>query len=116
MRKSNNYESGKEKFFKTEKKHSSLAWKFLNSFLFMTVLSLGVLYLFNINEIAVQGFALSEMKAEADYLAEKKRGLEEKISYEQSYYNFNSRLASLRMIEVQDVEYLKTEQASVAKK
>lgn len=100
---------------KKGQKNSSTALKCVNIFL-CSFISIGIgFYLFNIGQLASQGFVLNELKSEANNLLSKKSELEEKISYSQSYYSLNSRVAKLEMVEVDELDYLKVN-ASLAKK
>lgn len=72
-------------------------------------------YLFNISQLATQGFVLRELKFEKNSLLSQKSELEEQLSFVQSYYSLNSRVAKLNMVEVNDLDYLKIN-ATVAKK
>lgn len=92
------------------------SYKVLNIFLFMIFLFSGGLYLYNINQITVQGFELQETETELDYLAEKNRGLEEELNSSQSYYAFSSRVELLQMVEESDVIYLTRNKQVLAKK
>lgn len=89
--------------------------KFLNIFCFSLIFASISFYLFNISQLATQGFVLRELKFAVNVLASEKSDLEEKLSFAQSYYSFNSRVAQLNMIEVSEIEYLKTG-TSLAKK
>lgn len=89
--------------------------KFLNIFCFSLIFTSIGFYLFNIGQLATQGFVLRELKFAINVLASEKSDLEEKLSFVQSYYSLNSRVAQLNMIEVSDMEYLKLN-TSLAKK
>lgn len=105
--------SNKKNCNKNQKKTSL---KVLNGFLFTILLLVGGFYLFNINQVTVDGFVIQELKTEVDYLAEKNRGLEEEINANQSYYAFSSRVDSLEMVEANDVIYLTRNEQVLAKK
>lgn len=97
---------------KKSKKNSKL--KLCNTFLF-SLLFVGIgFYLFNISQLASQGFILKELSFENNMLMAKKTDLEERLSFSQSYYSINSRVASLNMVEAKP-EFLKIS-SSVAKK
>lgn len=88
--------------------------KFFNTFLFFLIFGSIGFYLFNISQLASQGFILKELSFKNNILMAEKSDLEEKLSLSQSYYSLNSRVASLNMIEASP-EYLKVN-TSVAKK
>lgn len=100
---------------KTQGKKTSPAWRCFNFFVFSFIFVGIGFYLFNISHLATQGFTLKELNFKTDVLRAEKSELEEKISFSQSYYALNSRVAQLNMIEVAEFEYLKPI-ASVAKK
>lgn len=100
---------------KKDKGTSSIGLKCLNIFL-CSFISIGVgFYLFNIGQLATQGFVLRELKSEGNNLLSEKSELEEEISFAQSYYSLNSRVAKLDMVEALDLEYLKVN-STLAKK
>jgi len=90
--------------------------KIVNSFLLSLFFFCGGFYLFNINQITVQGFELQEKKNNLDYLAEKNRSLEDEVNASQSYYVFNDRINDLNMVEAKDVIYLTRNDQVLAKK
>lgn len=98
-----------------QRKQGSPAWRCFNFFVFSFIF-IGIgFYLFNISQLATQGFILKELSFKTDILAVEKSELEEKVSFAQSYYAINSRVAQLNMVEVAEFEYLKPA-ASVARK
>jgi len=90
--------------------------KYLNLFIFVFIAVFGGFYLFNINELTVQGFALQELRMQVDTLAGEKMDIEEKINSTQSYYSLSSRLNGLNMVEASNIEYLKDSGQAIAKK
>lgn len=90
--------------------------KYLNAFLFISAAALGVLYLVNISNLTVQGFALRELKYQITSLASEKMANEEMVNAAQSYYYLNSRTEGLDMVAVGDVEYISDNSLTVAKK
>lgn len=100
---------------KNQRKKTSPAWRCFNFFIFSFIF-IGIgFYLFNMSHLATQGFILKELSFKTDILKVEKSELEEKISFAQSYYSVNSRVAKLNMVEVAEFEYLKPI-SSVAKK
>ncbi len=90
--------------------------KRLNLALFVVAAVLGGFYLVNINELTVQGFVLQELKAKANNLASERTEIEEKINSAQSFYALSSKVSELNMIEASDIEYIKAQDHSIAKK
>lgn len=100
---------------KMQGKKSSSAWRCFN-FLVFSFIFIGIgFYLFNISHLATQAFTLKELSFKTDVLRVEKSELEEKVSFAQSYYFLNSKVAKLNMVEIAEFEYLKPI-ASVAKK
>ena len=98
------------------KKNKRLKLKSLNLGLFIFIFTFGLLYLFNISDLTVKGFALRELKTTATNLASEKLENEEKVNALQSYYSLNSRTQKLNMVAVDNIEYLASANPVVAKK
>lgn len=77
---------------------------------------LGVFYLANISDLAVKGFSLKELKAQAEVLASEKLDNEEEINNLQSYYSLSSRTQKLNMVAIGEIEYLPVTASVVARK
>lgn len=77
---------------------------------------LGVFYLVNISDLTVKGFALKELKTQANTMASEKLDSEEKINNLQSYYSLNSRTQKLNMVAIGEIDYLPVASAVVARK
>lgn len=90
--------------------------KYFNVCLFTGLTALGVMYLINISDLTVQGFALRDLKSQAAALASEKMASEEAVNAAQSYYSLNARTGSLNMVAIGDVEYLTSNSLAVAKK
>ncbi len=89
-------------------KTSNPLLKCFNVFVF-SLIFIGIgFYLFNISQLATQGFVLKELKFEQDLLVVEKSELEERLSFANSYYSLSSRVASLNMVEISEFEYLKS--------
>lgn len=90
--------------------------KYLNVGLFAGLAVLGVMYLINISDLTVQGFALRDLKSQASALASEKMANEEAVNAAQSYYALNARTGGLNMVAVGDVEYLTANNLAVARR
>ncbi len=101
---------------KTARRGRRFNLRFLNLSLGLMVAVLGALYLFNINDLTVKGFALKNLKAQAASLADEKMNSEEEVNALQSYYSLNSRTEKLNMVAVGNIEYLSAANPVVAKK
>jgi hypothetical protein len=108
-----NYCPARQKSKSGEKR---LNLKYFNLFLFVFIAIFGGFYLFNVNELTVQGFVLAELKSQANVLTGAKAEIEEQINSTQSYYSLSSRLNNLNMVQIASVEYLKDSGQMVAKK
>jgi len=87
------------------------------NFCLMTLASvLGVFYLVNVSDLTVKGFALKELKTQANVLASEKLDNEEKINNLQSYYSLSSRTQKLNMVAIGEIDYLPVTVAVVARK
>jgi len=94
-------------------KNNRLNLKYFNLGLGAFIAVFGVLYLVNISDLTVLGFALRDLKSQAATLASANLEYEEAVNSAQSYYSLNTRTKNLKMVAVGDVEYL-TMTASVA--
>jgi len=90
--------------------------KYFNVCLFSGLAVLGVVYLINISDLTVQGFALRDLKSQASSLASEKMANEEAVNAAQSYYSLNARTGSLNMVAISNVEYISANSLAVAKK
>ncbi len=90
--------------------------KSFNLLLVGCVSILGVFYLVNISDLAVKGFALKELKTQAEVLASEKLDNEEQINNLQSYYSLSSRTQKLNMVAIGEIEYLPVTASMVARK
>jgi len=90
--------------------------KKFNLFLVFCISLLGVCYLVNASDLAVKGFALKELKAQAEVLASEKLDNEEQINNLQSYYSLSTRAQKLNMVAIGEIEYLSAIPSVVARK
>ncbi|MFA5184128.1 MAG: hypothetical protein WC456_01220 [Patescibacteria group bacterium] len=80
--------------------------KYFNFGLGALISVVGVLYLVNISDLTVLGFALRDLKSQAATLASANLEYEEAVNAAQSYYSLNARTKNLNMVSVGDVEYI----------
>ena len=90
--------------------------KYFNLGLFAVIAGLGFVYMINISDLTVQGFALRDLKAQATNLASTEAENEETVNSAQSYYSLSSRTQGLNMVAVGDVEYITAPNSTVAKR
>jgi len=90
--------------------------KYFNAGIFAAVAVLGVFYLVNITSLTVQGFVLSDLKAQAAKLSAAEMNQEEAVDEAQSYDTLTARTAQLKMVPVDNVDYLSSNNSAVAQK
>ena len=90
--------------------------KKINISIFSVLSVLGVFYLVSVSDLTVKGFALQELKSQANSISNEKLLNEEKINKLQSYYYLSSRTKDLNMVAIGDIEYLSKSTAALAKK
>jgi hypothetical protein len=73
------------------------------------IIAVSLYYVTSINDLAVKGFKLQELKARTSSLFEENRGLSAKMTYLKSFNNLSARAASLNMVAVDNVDYLKVD-------
>ncbi|MBU0879523.1 cell division protein FtsL, partial [Patescibacteria group bacterium] len=85
--------------------------KFLNlkiinlAILFIIIVS-GVYYLIGTNDLTVKGFSQEKLREKNRQLAKENENLELSITSLSSYNNINSRIKNLKMVAVNNVDYL----------
>jgi hypothetical protein len=90
--------------------------KYFNSFLGLSIIALGFLYLNNISELTAQGFALRDLKSQASMLLNENMEKEEAVNVAQSYYSLSLRTQGLDMVSISNIHYLSNEGLAVAKR
>ncbi|NCB20420.1 MAG: hypothetical protein EOM88_00635 [Clostridia bacterium] len=90
--------------------------KAINIFLGSACVILGFAYLVQINNLAVKGFALKELRVQASTLAEENEDLHARALSLQSYGTLSPRLRNLNMVAVEEIIYLNSDSLMVAKK
>jgi len=99
-----------------QKQMRRLNLKTCNIILFILIIALGVSYVVCVNDLTVKGFALKEMKSQADYLASENQEIEAKVMATQSYNSLINKVKDLNMVAVEEVDYLTVTNTIVAKK
>lgn len=87
-----------------------------NKILFGGMIVLGVFYVAGTNDLAIQGFALSDLKEQRNKLAAENKKLELKAMTLSSYNIINTKVASLKMVAVGEIDYTNGSNGMVAKK
>jgi hypothetical protein len=83
--------------------------KIFNCLLLAGIIAVSLYYVTSINDLAVKGFKLQELKARTSSLFEENRGLSAQTTYLKSFNNLSARAASLNMVAVDNVDYLKVD-------
>lgn len=100
--------------FSSVKKLSNL--KNFNKILLLFIIACGVYYIAGINDLAIKGFALSDLKQRHNKLAEENNKLELKAMTLSSYGAISEKINNLKMVAVGNVDYLAGGIELVAKK
>ena len=97
---------------KTKTKY--IKWQFVNKILIGLILFVGIGFIITTNDIAVQGFVLAELKS--DLLTIEKSNDEYGLAVLklESMANINDRAKELKMVKVDDIEYISVIDTSVA--
>ena len=77
----------------------------------MVIVFSGILYLANINDIAIKGFKIKELDEKESELVEKIKKAEYEVAELQSVQNLKERVSSLNMVSVTSTEYASTASA-----
>ncbi|MCF7860528.1 hypothetical protein K9M09_02810 [Patescibacteria group bacterium] len=91
-------------------------WRTINTFLSITCLVFGILYLIGMNDLTVKGFVLNDLKSQVSMLSEEHQDLQTRSLTLQSYTTLSPRLQDLNMVVVDDVAYLSPQIPALAKK
>ena len=80
------------------------------NFLLVAVIVVGSLYyVTGINDLVVKGFTLQQLKAKVAVLNEENQSLNVATASMKSYNNLEKRVADLKMVAVDNVDYLKVD-------
>lgn len=97
------------------KKHF-FSLKNFNKVLFAGLIVLGIFYVAGSNDLAIQGFALSDLKEQRNKLAEENKKLELKAMTLSSYSVISGKVEGLKMVAVGEIDYISAGSGIVAKK
>ncbi|MDP3837010.1 MAG: hypothetical protein Q8Q67_02835 [bacterium] len=101
---------------KQKTRSASFSWKAISMFLSLACVVFGFVYLVGMNDLIVKGFALKDLKSQANMLAQENQDLQAKALTLQSYAVLSPRLKGLNMVQVDDVAYFIPQTPIVAKK
>jgi len=90
--------------------------KNLNKFLFVFLAFGLIYYLTGVNDLTIKGFFMQELKNDVSRLDDENKITELKIMGLKSYNNLSQRAKDLKMVAVEDVNYITVTDDSVARK
>jgi len=97
-------------------KKKFLNLKFFNKILFILIIVLGISYIAGTNDLAIKGYALSDLRKQQSKVAAENKKLELKAMSLSSYNVLSKRIGSLKMVAVGNIDYIDGGDGSVAKK
>ncbi len=97
-------------------KKNILNLKNINKILLLAIIVLGVYYIAGMNDLAIKGFALSDLKVQKNKLIEANNKLELNALTLSSYSNIKEKVGNLKMVSAGEVSYLTAGAEAVAKK
>jgi len=109
--KQNNHE-GKKPFVASR----VLNLKNFNKLIFFVIIISLIYYVAGVNDLAIKGFALSDLKQQKNKLIEANNKLELKALTSSSYPNIKEKVSSLKMVAAGEVSYLTAGVDMMAKK
>lgn len=90
--------------------------KNFNQAIFFVIIILLVYYIAGVNNLAIKGFALNDLRGQKNKLIEANNKLELKALISSSYFNIKKRVSNLKMVAAGEVSYLTAGVEAVAKK
>lgn len=100
----------------SRKKKRKINFEIINKFLFCLIITMGVYYVVSINDLAIKGFVLQELKAEAQGLSDDNTQMQLAVMKLESYENIEKRAQELNMVKVGKIDYITVNDSSVAKR
>jgi hypothetical protein len=98
------------------KKNNRSPLDLINKIIFMFVVICGVYYVVCLNDLAVKGFVLRELKMDLAELNRANEANELAIMELESYENINRKARDLKMVKADDIEYIAVTDTSFAKR
>lgn len=89
--------------------------KIVNKTIFLLVIIFGIAYLLCVNDLAIKGFKLNELKKEVNKLSEDNNKTELEIMTLKSYNNISKRAKDLSLVSAGNSQYIDTTAIAVAK-
>ncbi|MDD4271425.1 MAG: hypothetical protein PHF50_01325 [Patescibacteria group bacterium] len=101
---------------KSPAKKSIFNFRNANKALLLAIIILGVYYVAGTNDLAIKGFALSDLKVQKNKLVDANNKLELNALSLSSYSNIKEKVSGLKMVSAGEVSYLTAGVEMVAKK
>lgn len=102
--------------FRKKDKKCFFNLKKFNVSLFILLMIIAINYIIVVNSITVKGFELRDLRVKLNYLSEENRGLETNLMSMKAYSNIYSQIKDLDMVAVENINYIKLLDLSVAKR
>lgn len=90
--------------------------KFLSVFFAILIVVGGSLYVVRMNRVMVKNFKIQELKKQAESIAAENRDLELRTIALGSYDLLNERIKDLRMVPIEEADYITIKNGVIAKK
>jgi len=101
---------------KREKRKFKFNFGIFNKLLIAFFVVISIYYVVSINDLAIKGFVLNELKTEVKMLNEKNGNYELKIAELENFENINLRAQGMKMVKADNVEYITVINEVVAKR
>ena len=106
----------KNKGRESRKRRGCFNFELANKFIFCLIAVVGVYYVVSINDLAIKGFVLQELKTDAKVLQIENNQMELAVMELESYDSIEKRAKELSMVKVGKIDYITITGGSVAKK
>ena len=97
-------------------KKRKIQLKVINKFLVVMIVFLGVYFVASVNDLAIKGFVLKELKVKAGELENVNNNVELSIMDLESYESISEKAKNLEMVKVDKIDYITLTDGAVAKK
>lgn len=88
--------------------------KLANKFILFSIVFCSVYFVLCVNDIAIKGFVIKDLRYEVAEITEKNKEIELKISDLQSLENISNRIDMIKMVKVDKIDYITVVNGSVA--
>lgn len=90
--------------------------KIFNMFLMVAIIVCGVYYVALVNDLTIKGIKVQELKQEVSSLKEDNRHLNVKVTSLKSYQNVAPKTEEMKMVSVNNIDYIRVNQEVLAQK